>query len=775
MAAAQEAGPAEDDGVYGEIVVTAQGREQSLQDVPVAVSVTSGETLTRNNIVDLQDLSVQLPSVRLAQAPAVNLITVRGVGSALNGGFEQSVGTFLDGIYRGRSRAAAAALFDVERVEVLKGPQSTFFGNNVIAGALNITTRKPEFEFGGNANALYGMHGEYNAEVGVNLPVTNTLAFRVAGRLYGTDGWVKNELLDRDEPKADNWVGRVSVRWEPTDNWRTDVRFDRGRVRSHPANETDRCPPPPEFGAPGGTCARFLAAGFTDGTFNYHSRNFGQTFDLDYKELALTNTLDLGSVTLSTVTGYYEHDVFVVVDVAPLGLPGIFGQPVTQGITLPEDFDQISQEIRLTSDTGGSFEWMVGAYYSEENLEANQYLTFNQAPFGAILQGVAANVPFINSPLPLAPTASVAPNVNYAQKTENWSAFGSATFNLTDALSVDLGLRYTRVIKKIDRSFQLGTGGGDPYNLPEGYMPFADPNIQLAGAVLFNADLGNFANPKQIDDDLLPSIKVTYDINPDVMVYASYSEGFKAGGFAQAPAANRLEPETVKAYEAGMKGTFLNGKLFTTLAIFRSDYKNLQEATNTVDPNSGLTIQTQANAAATRAQGVEFAFNADLIEGLSIYGDVSYVSAKYQDFPSAPCTVAGGLGLEPGCVNGIQDVSGKRRGYAPYWSGNVGMSYTTYLGESLKLSIDPLMYFTSSYFQSATADPVLSQSGYAKFDLRVAVGADDDAWQLAVIGKNLTDKKTASFRNVHAGAGVATTQGYLERPRSVAVQASVKF
>ena len=771
-AQAQDADSAVDDAVYGEIVVTAQGREQSLRDVPVAVTVTSGEQLAENNIVDLQDLSSRLPSVRLARAPAVNLMTIRGVGSALNAGFEQSVGTFLDGIYRGRSRASAAALFDVERVEVLKGPQSTFFGNNVIAGALNITTRKPKHEFSVNATALYSpSDGEYNAEAGINLPVGETLALRLAGKFYGMDGYVRNELLDRDEPKSDNWIGRVSLLWEPSDNWRSDLRFDRGRIRSHPAAEATLCPPDDVYGGPEGTCARYLAAGFTDGEFDYHGRNFGQVFDYDFKELALTNNFDLGPVTLTTVTGYFDHEVDLVADVAPMGMPGIFGQPVTQAVVLPESFRQFSQEIRLVSKTGGFLEYMIGGYYSHEKLDADQYVTLHLIPVGVILRNVAAS-PLFNIPdFPLAPNASVSQNVNYAQKTENWSAFGSVTLNLSDAFSVDFGLRYTRVVKTIDRSYQIGQSG-DPYSMPGAFTPYADPIIQAVGAVAFRGAPGNFPDPRKTDDDLLPSIKLTYDINPDVMTYLSYSDGFKAGGFAQAPALNVLEPETVKAYEAGVKATLMGGNLFTTLAIFRSDYKNLQEATQTTV--NGVVFQTQANAAATRAQGVELSFNAKISPGLSFFGDVAYVSSKYRDFDSSPCTVLGTIGLDSNCVNGIQDVSGKRRGYAPKWGGNIGLSYSTPIGDALELKIDPSMYFSSHYFQSATADPLLSQPGYAKFDLRVAVGADDGRWEVAVIGKNLTDKKTASFRQ-GMGTSPGTTQLYPERPLSVAFQASVKF
>ncbi|SCW94420.1 TonB-dependent Receptor Plug Domain [Sphingobium faniae] len=199
----------------GDIVVTAQGRSQQLRDVPVSVSVTSGDSLAQNNIVSLQELSTRLPNIRVSAGPASNILTIRGVGSGLNMGFEQSVGTFVDGVYRGRSRSTAAALFDLDRVEVLRGPQSTFFGNNVIAGALNIASRKPSRNFGANATALYSpSDGEYSIEAGVDLPASDALSVRLAGKILGMDGYVKNIARPHYGPRNRDGLARASLRWE---------------------------------------------------------------------------------------------------------------------------------------------------------------------------------------------------------------------------------------------------------------------------------------------------------------------------------------------------------------------------------------------------------------------------------------------------------------------------------------------------------------------------------------------------------------------------------
>src|SRR6185312_14273182 len=231
-AAETQAGASAAPAALEEVVVTAQRREQRLQDVPVAVTVVSGKALAQQNITSLEAVSVRLPAVRIVSGPLTDYLNIRGVGSGQNAGFEQSVATFVDGLYRGRSKATRAALFDVDQVEVLKGPQTTFFGNNAIAGALNITPRKPDREFDYNFSALGGLYGEFQLQGGVSVPLTDTLAVRVAGRYNGSNGYVSNSFTGLSGPHTRELIGRVAVVWEPTDNFSSTLRFDRGRNRN---------------------------------------------------------------------------------------------------------------------------------------------------------------------------------------------------------------------------------------------------------------------------------------------------------------------------------------------------------------------------------------------------------------------------------------------------------------------------------------------------------------------------------------------------------------
>ena len=745
---------------FGDIVVTAQRREQRLQDVPVSATVTTGETLSKGNLATLEDLSVRLPNVRIATAPGSNLINIRGVGSGLNPGFEQAVGTFVDGVYRGRSRAINAALFDLERVEVLKGPQTTFFGNNTIAGALNIATRKPDAVFGYNGSVLYApADGEYAVEGGITGPVTSTLNARVAVKAFGMDGYVRNGFTRTDEPRTRNFVGRASLTWEPTDTFRSDVRFDYGRMRSKGAfyNELIDCPPGVAYGGAAGLCARYLAmaGGAVDDRLDYHSDKFETPGSYDFWEVAATNQLDVGDHRLTSITSYFEHKNRTVVTAAPVPVPGVGGRANAFVINLPEDLEQWSQELRLESPGGQTIDYMAGLYYAHGDLDASSYSAFYFGPFGMF-----AGPPY-------GPGTPIATTQPYRQKDSVKSAFASVTINPLDRLKINLGARYSIVKKKVlRRDWAFGTGGDIP---DADNFVLGPPSVQGPLLAILGGEPGNYDDRALTNKKLMPSANVQYMITDQITAYASYTKGFKAGGFAATtPDKVRFGPETVDAYEVGIKGTLLDRALFFSLAAFQSDYDDLQEATQVLLP-SGAILSRIANVAKARAKGIEFGMSWRASRRFQLIGDIAYLDSKYLRYPNAPCTILGTV-TTPNCV---QDMAGKRRGFAPRWSGNVGVSFSAPIDDDTEIRFDPSLYFSSRYFQSANADPLLVQDGWAKFDMRVGVGPGDRSWELAVIGKNLTDKATASFRN-----GVPSSPGTYyalpERPRSVAIQFSLR-
>lgn len=739
-----------------DIVVTAQRREQRLQDVPVAVTITTGAALLENNIRDLADLSVRLPNVKIQSAVLSDSINIRGVGSGYNAGFEQSVATFLDGVYRGRSRAARASLFDVDRVEVLKGPQTTFFGANAIAGALNITSRKPSQTFEYNASGSYApADGEYNAEVGVGGPLTDSLSARLATRFNGMDGYYYNDQLQEHGPHLRDWTGRLSLRWQPTSGLTSDLRIDgvHNRDKGTYNGELIGCPPAAEYGAARGVCLQYLNAynGVTDNRFDYHAAGQESHSDYDMFETAWTNQLDIGDHTVTSTTSYFDHKVDILTQTMPLPIGGN-GQNALQPFRMIENYNQFSQELRLQSPTSGRLSYIGGLYFQRGDLESRRFSTFYYASFGA------SAAPYYTATSPIARYGRL------DQIDTTYSAFGSAAYDFTNWLTLNVGARYSIVRKKGARFLQLGVAGSDPG--PETFVPGVEEAQVLVGRAT-GIVRGDYADKTRTDKAFMPSANLQFKITPTTNAYISFARGFKAGGFGDSDQIVRFDPEYVDAYEIGFKGSLFDRMISYNIAMFRSNYDDLQEASSIVQTNGSI-LQTIANVAQARSQGLEVGGTLRLSRMLSFNTDLAYLDSTYLNYRGAPCTIL--QSLTPNCT---QDLSGKQRSFAPKYSGNLSADLTVPIESRNEVRFSPSLYFTSRYFQQPNGDPLTSQDGYIKYDARVSFGPKDRAWEFAVIGKNLSDKKTGSFRQP---LGTSPGGYYIlsERPRAVILQFSIK-
>jgi len=725
----------------------------------VSVSVVGGETLEKTGIKTLQDVSARLPGVRIVEGPAADLLNIRGVGSGQNSGFEQSVATFVDGVYRGRGRAIRAALFDIDRVEVLKGPQTTFFGNNAIAGAFNITTRKPGNELSYNASALSTPRGgEFNLESGVSVPLTDNFGVRVAGRYGGQAGYSYNEFLNRKEARTQDKQGRIALRWEPGDSFRSNLRFDIGdfSARGGLPFEIDNCPPPSGLAAAGFCLAYLGSGGAGDGRLNNRVSLPETHLNYNFKEVGWSNEVDIGDLTLTSISSYFRHKADQHTQLIPIGMrfsngAGLF--PQMQG----ETYRQYTQEIRLQSPTGGTLEYMVGAYYSNGKLSTPQRIAFNFIPFGTI--------PFLASIY--TPGTSVGASQQFHQKDETLSAFASSTIRPLESLRINLGLRYSEVKKTAHRRLNLGAHSADLD--PEDFVAFA-PDVQALYNLVLGSRLTDFDDHDRKDTKLQPSIGIQYDVTPDIMAYATYTNGFKAGGFAATSTGETFMPEKVDSYEVGIKTSLFDRRVTLNLTAFQMDYSNLQESSFIFLP-SGATSSVIGNAARARSRGIEFGTSWRAGSALSFSADVSYLDAYYTSYPAGACTMIAQAATPTGTTC-TQDLSDKDRPFAPRWSGNVGANLTIPVRD-VELRINPSLYFTSKFFQTASADPLLRQSGYAKVDLRAAIGPSDQSWEFAVIGKNLTDETTAAFRSALSGS-TGTIWALTERPRTISFQFTVR-
>ena len=762
-----------------EIFVTAQRRDQSLQDVPISVSVMPGEVMEEMNLTSLHDVTARMPNVSVNSNPLTDFMTIRGVGSGQNAGFEQAVGTFVDGFYRGRSRASKAAMFDIEQIEVLKGPQTTFFGNNTSAGALNITTRKPSQEMEGEVRAVYGEYGQHQLDAAVSVPVSDTLAIRLAGRVGGQDGYSYSRTTDSDFPDIEESVARLSLLWEPSDSFSSHLRFDKGSldVENFSTPELINCPPPAPI-VPSEGCGMFLgfSQGQVESKVNYEGDGNYSFMDYEFEEIGWTNRFHFDNMTLVSSTGYFSHDLEARVNILPTPVPGTpnpwafqFGNPwgapnpdpTRQGYLgapspIFENAEQFSQELRLVSTSDGPLEWMVGAYYAEIDYELESDFGFWFLPFMAIAADVVNGLNAGGAGLPPItedPWSPVTGLNNTRNKDETLSAFASVGYSFSERLRANAGIRYTQVKKSADRTRTFGESVDGDMSTYREY----DAYHSMWLSRILGSDLSPHADPTREDSDVMPSFNIQYDLGESTMVYGSYTRGFKAGGYSAAAAPESFEPETVDAYELGMKGSYLDGSLQVNMALFRSEYADLQETV--IEFVGGSVSSVVRNAAESIAEGVELGLTYQASPELMLFADVAYLSSEYDNYESGTCTTLQlFLAAGAGCA---QDMSGKQRPYAPEYSGSIGAEWSRQLGAG-ELVVRPLIYFTDDFFHSASADPLLSQKGYVKYDLAVSYRLED--WTFSVIGKNLSDKTTLGFSNAAAFGG-GSAQAFPDPPR----------
>lgn len=750
------------DDAPGDIVVTATGRSQRLRDVPVSVLATSGIEVRKQAIVNLEAFAIRQPGFRISQSPASDYIAIRGIGSSANIGFEQSVGTFVDGLYRGRSRDTRMALFDIDRIELLRGPQTTFFGNNTIGGALNIVTRKPGRDFAADGTAYYSpTFGEYSVEGGVNVPLGQDLGLRLSARQSGSDGYIRNSNTGKKGPHLNDSIGRIALAWTPDSAVSVDARLDLGRMRDKGVFNVELldCPPPAAFGAAAGACSRYLAAngGSVDSKLDRRSAANESKFDYDFVEGEVATRIEAGDNVLTLTSGYFGRDYDLLND--PVPVPGTkggsaVGTTTALPIVIGEHYRQISQEIRFASPEDRPVSYIAGVYYQYGRLRNNLYQGFYFAPVAAATGGL---VPA---------TTPVAGLVSVAERSDQYSGFGAVTVRPATGLRVNLAARYTKVDKRDRRTATMGTAGSIPG--AGNFVPFAAATqARLFGPA--GIDAGDYTDPKRSDDAFLPSASLQYDLTGTAMLYASYSKGFKAGGFSIGTTKSAFEPEKVDAYEAGLKASFLDRAVDLTLAGFHSKYRDLQE-TATVLVN-GTTRQIVTNAARSQADGVELGLAVRLARGLTLSTNATWLRAVYKDYANAPCTTLQQAQTVGACV---QDLSGTRRAFAPKWSGNAAIDYSHDVGGGMRIDANVTTYFSSRYFVVPTGDRRISQSGFAKVDARLALARGDDSWDVAIIGRNLTDRLTASYRQVVPGA-TGSIGALADAPRSIGLQLRVKY
>ena len=683
----------------GEIVVTAQMREQNLQDVPISMAVVSGETLTQMGVQDFTALSAYVPNLYVQPSPGNNAIYIRGIGSPPgNLAVEQTVGLFVDGLYGGRARQFQAPFLDVERIEVLRGPQGALVGKNTSAGAISIVSARPTRQFQAKFQATHEFEMGSTTLFGMaSGPISDNLSARVAVQMEDIDGYVRNSLLGGNESKRESYFGRASLLYDAGQGFTLYGKIEGGKV--------DLTGNPVERGDPDGVRE-------TNGWAGWFTKDFDNTNNLN---AAVVATIDIGDHELTSISGYSHYDYLKRID-ADFSAAPIFGSEFS------ERFNQYSQEIRLASPTGGMFEYIVGGYFHTSDYQLGGESRIAAGPAnGASLR-----------------------TFNLDNKV--WSGFGQLTWNVTPDLHLSGSLRYTYDRKVAD---QVRSRVGSP--------PATWLDTPLSG--------------RRVEREWDPSVNLLWEASSAVSAYVAWGEGSKSGGFigaqsATTPAQFELRPEHANTFEAGLKLALFDRRLFFNIAAFTTKFRDLQVSSWDTESGSFIT----ANAGQARSRGIEADWNARLTDTVRLTGSLAYLDATYLDFPGASCHYT-----NPTCVPADNNAAGGDLPRTPHWSGTLNLSVNQPVGERFALVADGGVNFRSSSYLEDSYDPRAVQKGYAKVDLRVGVQADEGRWELALLGRNLTNKRTATHGFGAPFSAPLVIGKYYEAPRTIAAQFTFKY
>jgi len=757
--------------VIEEVLVTATKRTVGMQDVPIALSVMTGDRIDEMGIKSLTDVAVYMPNVHIAEAGGGDQLFIRGVGSGVNQGFEQSVGTFIDGVYFGRGQASRTTFLDIERVEVLKGPQSTLFGKNTIAGALNITTARPGSEFEGIVEATAEPEFDgWSTTLTLSGPLTDTLGARFVAKREETDGWLHNTFLDEDERQAEDTVGRLVLTWAASETLDLTFKYESGE------SDTD-----------GRQEIISIATDFAIDRYRVADPNFRPAFDYDKSSAnvggprggkvyhdsewditTLIAELALGEHTLKSTTGYvdYQYDNYLDSDSGPLAFLG-------RG--RDEQHKQWTQEFLLSSPTGQTWEYLAGLYYQDEDLQHDRYTD-------AVLSAAGiGNGGFDASGIGA-----------FQQDTTTWSTFAQLTWNLADSVRLIGGLRYSDDEKEFEKSLyvaDLFTETPNPtlagiydqvLNFSTDHVFNGEGATVCKGVAYVCTSDPSFEN-KRTEDHWTGDVTLQWDTTESMMTYLKYGTGYKAGGFDEdnqrgRTDAEEFEDETVESWELGAKMDLWDNRARVNMALFYSQFDDVQ--VSTFDGNSGFIV---GNAAKTETKGFEIDGQVALTEALRFMGALAYLDATYDSFPDAACNVEqiqAWIAAGNSRNSCVQDLSGEPLQFSPDWSANLALDYTTLVADGLELTLGVDAVYSDEYVVANDGDPLLSQDSYWKYNARIQLASTAETWSIAVLGKNLGDEKTTQWGNdvPLGGQGFDGTYfQHIDPPRSYEVRAKYRF
>jgi iron complex outermembrane receptor protein len=695
--------------ILEELVVTARKREQNLQDVPVAVSLLSGKAMAEAQVRNAAELATLIPTlnVQSSSGPSTSSFNIRGIGTqTFSPGVDPSVSTMLDGVVMGRSGMSFMDLVDIARVEVLRGPQGTLYGKNASGGVVHIITKDPTPELSGTVSTTAIEDGEYRVDGSVAGPITDTLGYRLTGSKVKDDGWAENVYNGDKINDNDSYTVRGKLLWQPNEDLEFLLAGDYSKA------DCD--------------CVALSVRSILDGPRqqallqeqlpvvpskqNQDVNNDEPTFNHNTASgYSLTTNWTVDEYVLTSITAYrdWKNESLVDFDRGPTN-------PLTLSFPVPPytNQNQFSQELRIASPPRDWGSYVVGAFYFEQDIDTGNTIT----------------------------TEFFAP-VTRKSKTsvngKNGAVFGEVNFNIWQDWQLILGGRYT----------------------------YDELDYRTSGDVtddIFFPPAGE-ASDSLDESDFSPKVSLQWDFSDSAMAYASYVSGYKGPAFDTSliAAGSLVKPETSDAWEAGLKSSWLDQRLFLNVALFYAKYDDYQAETSVDDnpddlrPGSPVLI----NAGSVSTQGVEVEFMAQPLENWTISGGFAYTDATIDDYPNANCS--GGQKSRGECPDGFQDLSGGQLPQTPKWKLNLNTDYTIALekvpfdlifGANIR-SQDDVLYDLSQ-------DKYSEQDAYTIVDLRAVLAGTEQGYRITAFVKNVFDKNYASL--IFANSEVLQPNTYIQ-------------
>lgn len=785
----------ETDDSYEVIIVTARKKPESIQEVPLTVIAIPARKIEDFGIKNLQELSTYVAGLEQPKLPIQSRLSLRGVSSGDNASFEQAVGVYVDGIYRGRMHQHRSGFFDLERIEVLHGPQVTLYGNSSIGGAISMLTKRPEFEFGGHISAAYEFeYDERVIDAAINLPVSDTFALRIATKYRQDEGIAYNAFNGQNEPQADDQSWRVSAKWLINDSVTVNIRHEQGQyeldghmldVLKHVDGNGNPWPDSP-------------FTGFDDNILNVGNAALFEPLDTfwvtEVEETALEIEYSMDrNTTLKSITGYstYDYQQSLDSDLTPLSIINTF---------LEEDYQQFSQEFRLTGVINNHLNYLVGAYYQQDDFNSDYYADFNTP---LLLSGMLGVPTEVTSSL-ISPFSRL---LSLKQDTDQWAVMGHINYFPTDKMEVSLSYRYVDLTKKAKQSAattdiqHVATPGdlvdtrwlspdlapllltnpdylSDPTNFVLNIPGMGDIAPALAPDHILSYSLlsggtgivHNFSDLERRENQSMYQLSFRYQLNDQSMIYTSFASGAKAGGFDLVyEGDNRdeveYEDEKAKVFELGLKNDWDNVRL--NVATFYGNYDNLQVAV--FNGGIGFTVD---NAPSSTSKGIDAELTWHMTDNLAVYTNMEYLDFAYDRYEQANCSVTERLNTG----NILCDWSGRTVPFVPKFKGSLSLEHNWKINSDYELRHLLTYSYKGKHGTASDNEIQTMQKSYSLVDYRIDLqNSSVQNWKIGLAVKNLFDTDFTSMTTVIPLAPGGAFAYQVEKGRQVSLELGVNF